>query len=186
MGRPKLSLPFGNELMLLRVVRILSEVVHPIVVVAGPNQEVPPLPADVRLLRDEQEHLGPLAGMEVGLRALLQDVDAVYVSSCDAPLLRPEFVAEMIRRLGEHELAVPREGNFHHPLAGVYRTALADRVRQLLDQERLRPLFLIQESDAVEVPVDELRVVDPQLQSLRNLNRTEDYEAALRLVGLLE
>jgi molybdopterin-guanine dinucleotide biosynthesis protein A len=31
MGRPKLSLPFGPETMLQRVLRILSEVVAPIV-----------------------------------------------------------------------------------------------------------------------------------------------------------
>ncbi len=36
MGRPKAWLPFGGETMLERVVRLLSEVVHPIVVVAAP------------------------------------------------------------------------------------------------------------------------------------------------------
>lgn len=186
MGRPKMTLPFGDELMLPRVVRILRAVVGPVVVVAGPNQELPPLPRDVRVLRDEQEHLGPLAGMEVGLRFLRDIIPAVYVSSCDVPLLRPEFIAEMIRRIGTHELAVPREDNFHHPLAAVYRTSLADRVHRLVAAQRLRPLFLIQESDAVEVPVDELKGVDPQLLSLRNLNRLEDYEAALQLAGLIQ
>ena len=35
MGRPKLSLPFGDETMLSRVVRIVSQVVSPVVVVAS-------------------------------------------------------------------------------------------------------------------------------------------------------
>lgn len=186
MGQPKLTLPFGEEPMLARVVRILRATVSPVVVVAAPGQEVPPLPSDVRILRDEQEHLGPLAGMSVGLQALAGEVEAAFVTSCDVPLLRPEFIAEMIRRLSCHELAVPREGNFHHPLAAVYRTSLAERACQLVAAQRLRPLFLIQASDSVEVSVDELRAVDPQLQSLRNLNRPEDYEAALRLAGLVE
>ncbi|MFM9961651.1 MAG: molybdenum cofactor guanylyltransferase [Planctomycetaceae bacterium] len=186
MGRPKLTLPFGDELMLPRIVRILRSVVDPVVVVAGPNQEVPYLPADVRVVRDEHEHLGPLAGMEVGLRVLHDVVEAVYVSSCDVPLLRPEFIAEMIRQLGCHELAVPREGDFHHPLAAVYRTSLAGRVHRLVADQRLRPLFLIRASDSVEVPVEELMTVDPQLHSLHNLNLPEDYEAALRLAGLIE
>ena len=185
MGRPKLSLPFGSELMLPRVVRILGQVVSPIVVVASADQELPDLPRDVRVVRDEQAYLGPLAGIELGLRAFGEtEVDAAYVSSCDAPLLRPEFIAEMIRRLGNHELAVPREGEFHHPLAGVYRISLADRVCRLVAEQRLRPLFLIQQSDSMEVPVDELRGVDPELQSLRNVNRPEDYTAVLQLAGL--
>jgi molybdenum cofactor guanylyltransferase len=186
MGQPKLTLPFGGEPMLVRVVGILRTTVNSVVVVAAPGQEVPPLPSDVRVLRDEQEHLGPLAGMAVGLRALASEVESAFVSSCDVPLLRPEFISEMVRRLRHHELAVPIEGNFHHPLAAVYRTSLAERARQLVVAQRLRPLFLIQASDSVEVPVDELRVADPELHSLRNLNRPEDYEAALRLAGLAE
>ncbi len=185
MGRPKLSLPFGSELMLSRVVRIMSAVVSPIVVVAATGQDLPKLPSNVRIVRDEQEYLGPLAGIELGLRALQESgVEAAYVSSCDVPLLQTAFIAEMIRRLGTHELAVPREGEFHHPLAGVYRVSLVERVRGLVAEQRLRPLFLIQQSDSVEVPVNELRGVDPELQSLRNVNRPEEYAAVLQLAGL--
>jgi molybdenum cofactor guanylyltransferase len=43
MGRPKAWLPFGSEFMLQRVVRILSDVVSPIAVVAAPGQDLPPL-----------------------------------------------------------------------------------------------------------------------------------------------
>lgn len=184
MGQPKLSLPFGDEVMLSRVVRILGNIVRPVVVVAGPTQEVPSLPGDIRVLRDEQEYLGPLAGMQIGLEALNGESDAAYVSSCDVPLLKADFVTEMIRRLGSHELAVPIEGDFYHPLAAVYRTSLSERVRRLVSQNRLRPLYLIKESDSLEVPVAELRMVDPQLQSLQNCNQPQDYEAALRLAGL--
>ena len=186
MGRPKLTLPFGDEPMLARVVRILRSTLGPVVVVAANGQEVPLLPSDVRILRDDQEHLGPLAGMAVGLRALAGEVDAAFVSSCDVPLLDPAFIAEVVRRMGTHELAVPKEGDFHHPLAAAYRTSLAGRASQLVAAQRLRPLFLIQASDSVEIPVDELRGVDPELQSLRNLNRPEDYETALRLAGLVD
>ncbi|MGH7128910.1 MAG: molybdenum cofactor guanylyltransferase, partial [Planctomycetaceae bacterium] len=124
MGRPKLSLPFGEETMLARVVRLLSQAVSPIVVVAAPQQDVPPLPDDVRLVRDEQEHLGPLAGLAAGLAALRPHVAAAYASSCDVPLLRPEFVRRMTELLNTHDLVIPRDGRFHHPLAAVYRTGL--------------------------------------------------------------
>ena len=183
MGWPKLSLPFGDELLLQRVVRILGEVVSPVVVVAAPDQEVPPLPDDVRVFRDDQEGRGPLAGLAVGLEALDGEVDAAYVSACDVPLLQPQFVRAIIERLGSHELAIPREDRFHHPLAAVYRTSLAGRVRDLLAADRLRPFFLLEESDAALIDVDQLRSLDPELQSLRNLNTPEEYAAALRDCG---
>lgn len=186
MGRPKLTLPIGGEPMLVRVVRILRATVGPVVVVAAPGQEVPLLPSDVRILHDDQEHLGPLAGMAVGLRALAGEVEAAFVSACDVPLLNSAFISEVIRRLGSHELAVPKEGDFFHPLAGVYRTSLAERASQLVAAQRMRPLFLIQASDSVEIPVGELRGADPELQSLLNLNRPEDYEAALQFAELVD
>src|SRR5437660_9957112 len=88
MGRPKAWLPFGDELMLPRVVRLLSEAVSPIVVVAAPGQDIPPLPADVRLVRDEEKGRGPLQGLLAGLTTLQGRADAAYLSSCDVPFLK--------------------------------------------------------------------------------------------------
>jgi len=184
MGRPKLSLPFGCETMLARVVRIVRDVVSPVVVVAAPGQELPELPAGTLLTRDEIQDQGPLGGLAAGLAALRTRADAAYVSSCDVPLLEAAFIRAMVEALGTHELAIPRDGEYHHPLAAVYRTALEPRVAQLIAEGRLRPFFLVQESDARIVDVSELRVVDSTLSSLRNANTPEEYRAALRAAGL--
>jgi molybdopterin-guanine dinucleotide biosynthesis protein A len=183
MGRPKLSLAFGRETMLSRVVRIVSQVVSPVVVVAAPGQELPPLPAATLVARDDVESLGPLGGLAAGMQALEGLADAVYASSCDVPLLKPVFIRTMVDALAAHELAIPRDGQYHHPLAAVYRLSLLPRVRRLLDEGRLRPLFLVEESDARRIDVAELRSVDPRLDSLRNLNSPAEYEAALRECG---
>src|SRR5947199_10820375 len=78
MGRPKATLPFGPELMLQRVVRLLGSVVQPIVVVAAPGQQLPPLPADIIVVRDEREQRGPLEGLAAGLAAISPHVGAAY------------------------------------------------------------------------------------------------------------
>src|SRR5688572_12132394 len=91
MGRPKAWLPFLGESMLSRVVRLLRQVVDPVVVVAAPGQKLPPLRAEVTVIRDKHEGKGPLAGIAAGLHALAGKVDAAYVSSCDVPLLQPAF-----------------------------------------------------------------------------------------------
>src|SRR5262245_45463245 len=96
MGRPKAWLPFGGELMLPRIVRILCSVVDPIVVVASLAQELPPLPGSVTVVRDKQEGRGPLQGLSAGLHALDGRVNAAYASSCDVPFLAPGFVRRMI------------------------------------------------------------------------------------------
>src|SRR5262245_9059490 len=110
MGRPKAWLPFRGEFMLPRVVRILGEVVAPIVVVAAPGQDVPPLPSGIEIVRDPEEGRGPLQGLAAGLAALSERVDAAYLSSCDVPFLRPTFVCRMIDLLGDNSICVPRVG----------------------------------------------------------------------------
>src|SRR5437899_2683322 len=114
MGRPKAFLPIAGEIMLPRVVRLLAEVVGPIVVVAAPDQEVPPLPPGVGIARDEERGRGPLQGLAAGLAALQGRVDAAYLSSCDVPFLRPAFVRRLIDLLGDHAICVPRVGEYHH------------------------------------------------------------------------
>jgi molybdopterin-guanine dinucleotide biosynthesis protein A len=179
MGRPKAWLPFAGEIMLPRVVRLLGEVVRPIVVVAAPDQEVPPLPPEIAVVRDEEKGRGPLQGLAAGLTALRGQADAAYLSSCDVPFLQPRFVRRLIDLLDDASICVPRVGDYHHPLAAVYRLTVAEAVARLLAENRLRPFFLFEAVPTRVVEAGELTDVDPTFQSLRNLNTPEDYEAAL-------
>ena len=97
MGQPKALLPFGDELMLQGIVRILGEVVNPVVIVAAPGPDVPALPADVEIVRDEMEGHLPLQGLAAGLAALQGKAEAEYLSSCDEPL--STFVEVPMRRM---------------------------------------------------------------------------------------
>jgi molybdopterin-guanine dinucleotide biosynthesis protein A len=183
MGRSKALLPFGPEVLLQRVVRIVGAVVQPVVVVAAVGQELPALPDGVLIARDEHEALGPLGGLAVGLGVLRDQVEACYVTAVDAPLLRAEFIRHLIGLLEDFDLVMPRDGKFHHPLAAVYRTRLEDSARSLIAANRLRPFFLLEQARAREVDVAELRAVDPELASLRNTNTPEEHAAALRDAG---
>jgi molybdopterin-guanine dinucleotide biosynthesis protein A len=146
MGHAKALLPFGKEAMLERVVRLLSEVVSPVVVVAAPEQPLPHLPPDTLVARDRREGRGPLEGLRAGLSALQGRCDAAYAGSCDAPRLAPAFARRMMELLGDHQIAV--------------------------------------EVHTRRVPVEELRSLDPELNTLANLNHPEDYVRALAAEGL--
>jgi molybdopterin-guanine dinucleotide biosynthesis protein A len=182
MGRPKAWLPFGDEVMLQRVVRILGSVVAPVVVVAALDQEVPPLPADVAIVRDEERGRGPLQGLLAGLQALRGKVDAAFLSSCDVPFLKPAFVRRLIDLLASASICVPRFGEYHHPLAAVYRLDVIGVVQRLLGENRLRPVFLFDSVATRVVQANELADIDSEMISLRNLNTPEEYEAALQLM----
>jgi molybdenum cofactor guanylyltransferase len=99
------------------------------------------------------------------------------------PLLAPAFVQSMLDRLADYDIAVPVEGQFAHPLAAVYRLGVLPHVRELLAADRLRPAFLFDRVKTLRIPVEELRSADPELATLRNLNRPDDYLAALAAAG---
>lgn len=185
MGQDKATLPFGPECMLQRVVRLISEVVPTsnIVVVAATQQSLPRLPPEVRLARDEHEDRGPLEGLAAGLRCLRDEVDAAYATSCDVPLLVPDFVTEMFAKLGDYEIAVPEDQERLHPLAAVYRSTVLPQIKRLLRQDQLRVRLLFDSVRTHKVPTEELRSVDPTLATLQNLNHPGDYRAALETSG---
>jgi len=183
MGASKALLPFGPESMLHRVVRLLAEVVSPIVVVAAVDQLLPELPPQVIITRDEQEERGPLEGLRAGLKALPSDIEAAYVTSCDVPLLEPAFVREMLDFASGFDIAVMEIDGFPHPLSAVYRRSVLPHVEDLLAAHRLRPVFLFEQVKTRRVRPEEI-TGDLKLRTLRNLNTRADYEQALADAGL--
>lgn len=183
MGRPKAWLPFAGETLLQRTVRTLQLVVDPIIVVAAPNQDLPDLPEGIQIARDEREFLGPLKGLATGLEALKGRADAAYLSSCDVPFLLPVFVRRVIEQLGDADICMPDIDGYPHPLAACYRVSVLPAVRSLLGSGRLRPIFLGETCTTKVLSARDFADVDPKLQSLRNVNTPEEYEAALRDAG---
>lgn len=178
MGRDKATLPFGREVLLQRVVRLVAQAVADIVVVARRDQALPVLPDDVRVVHDEVEDQGPMGGLLPGLAA--SRADAVYATGCDVPFLRPQVVDLLFARLEDHDVAVADADGHLHPLAAVYRVAVRRRLGDLFTEGRRRPRDLYERVDTVRIGEGELRVIDPELATLANLNTPEAYEAALR------
>jgi molybdopterin-guanine dinucleotide biosynthesis protein A len=184
MGCPKAWLAFGEETLLARMIRLLDPLVSCLVVVAAPKQELPPLPDHVIRTVDQRPGRGPLEGLCAGLKAGMERADVFYVSSCDVPLLKPAFVDRMFGLLQPgDEVVVPRDEHRYYPLSAVYHRDVLSAVLQLLSADQLRHSGLFERVKARIVDLQQLRDVDPQLDSLRNANTPADYQAALRDAG---
>ena len=178
MGQPKAWLPVGGEVMLQRIVRIVSEVVSPVVVVAAEGQDSPELPADVEIVREPGDR-GPLQGLVTGMQALVGRVDAAYVTACDVPFLSADFIRRIIHGFATTAgtlASMPKIAGRLHPLAAAYSldalpllaNELAARRLRLTDLAHILPTVLLTESDLLD------------LRPLRNVNTPEEYEQARR------
>jgi molybdopterin-guanine dinucleotide biosynthesis protein A len=187
MGRPKANLEWHGSTLLHRVTGIVSRAAGgPVVVVRAPDQELPALPPDVRVVEDAAEGRGPLQGLAAGLAAVADEAGVAYVSSTDVPLLHPAFVRAVIRAANSEDVdvALPVVHGFRHPLAAAYRTSLVPAVEELIAEDRMRPAFLFERSRVRELSEEdllrdaELAEADPELLSVLNLNEPDDYERA--------
>ncbi|MEQ8636466.1 molybdenum cofactor guanylyltransferase [Gimesia maris] len=184
MNYPKALLPLGQELMLQRVIRIVSEVVSPVIIVASRDQELPEIPDSIRVVYDVNPGAGPLPAIALGLRELALDCQAAFVSACDTPLIHKDIIQAILLKLAEHDLAMVREGQWYHPLAAVYRTSLVETIEEMLAARIQRPIDLAERVNSAFLDVEELRSIDPQLHGLRNVNTREQYFELLRETGL--
>jgi molybdopterin-guanine dinucleotide biosynthesis protein A len=186
MGTPKAALEWHGSTLLRRVVGIVARSVEgPVVVVRAPGQALPALPSGVEVVDDAREGRGPLQGLAAGLAAVGATASAAYASSTDVPLLHPRFIRRVLSALDDDvDVVLPHVGGFPHPLAAAYRTDLLPEIDRLISEDRMRPAFLfeacrVRRLDTAALLQDPaLAALDPDLDSVLNLNEPGDYDDA--------
>ena len=195
MGTPKAALEWHGSTLLRRTVGIVARATGgPVVVVRASGQNLPGLPKGTTVVDDPREGKGPVQGIAAGLGALRDQAESVFVTSTDLPFMHPAFVSRVLRVLdappdsGQRrdgpDVALPVARGYQQPLAAAYRTGLAELAEHLVKEDRLRPAFLFAECSVARLdetalltdPV--LAALDPDLESVLNVNTPDDYRAA--------
>jgi molybdopterin-guanine dinucleotide biosynthesis protein A len=184
MGQPKAALEWHGSTLLRRTAGLLARTVDgPVVVVRAPGQPLPPLPDAVELADDPVEGLGPVQGIAVGLAAVGDRADAAFVCSTDLPFLHPAYVRRVLALL-DGDAVLPHARGHRQPLATAYRVALAPVLAQMAADRQLKlgQLFdrcATHRTDDAELLADpRLRALDPDLDSVVNVNEPTDYHVA--------
>lgn len=147
--------------MVEHTVAVVAARCDPVFVIAAADQALPAVPATV--LRDEAPGLGPLVATARGLRAAAAvGRDRAFVVAVDMPGLAGGLI-DLLAQECDADVVLPSDGRDHY-LAAVYRTALADRIDDLMASgaRSMRAL-----TDKVRTR----RVEVPESSWLTNLNR---------------
>ncbi len=194
MGTAKAALEWHGSTLLRHVTGVVGRAVDgPVIVVRAPGQELPPLDPRVILCDDVEEGRGPMQGLAVGLAAAAEQVETAFVCSTDLPFLHAAFVRAVLRGFESVAGTPPDDGpdvvlpfvhGYRQPMAAGYRTDLVPQINRLIAADRLRPAHLFEEcnvrqlTDADLLSDARLASVDPDLDSVVNVNEPEDYRAA--------
>ena len=192
MGTAKAALEWHGSTLLRRTVGIVARAAEgPVVVVRADGQDLPDLPKGTVVVDDPREGKGPVQGIAAGLAALSGRAEAAFVCSTDMPFLHPAFVRRVLGAMEgaveeSHgpDVALPVARGYRQPLAAAYRVSLAETAERLVKEDRLRPAFLFEECVVASLDDDTLRqdrvlaALDPDLDSVLNVNTPADYQQA--------
>jgi molybdenum cofactor guanylyltransferase len=176
MGQTKALLVFDGEPLIAHIVRALKRLFGAVVIVAAPEQELPPLTA--ALVRDEVAYQGPVGGIYYGLRAA--GAEFCFITSCDAPFLNTALIAYLIAQIPAYDVVVPYWEDRYQPLHAVYRKSVLPLLKDQLERGELRPVYLFDKVRTRKIDEDEIKSFDPYGLSFLNMNTPQDYQAAVK------
>jgi molybdopterin-guanine dinucleotide biosynthesis protein A len=179
-GEEKSLKLIGGKRMICRVIDALCPIVDELIISIRDERQrdlLFPFISGQRLVYDEVQGIGPLSGVYAGLRQAKGDYVAVV--ACDMPLINKAAVELLFKKVEGHEAAVPRHPDgLIEPLHAVYKKEpMLRAVKESIEAGESKisaPLERLK--DVVYVPDEEIKKVDPGLDTFLNINRAEDME----------
>lgn len=181
MGSDKALLPFGDEMLLERLIRVVNPLTDQIVVMLSQMLELPEAfqqkQPTVMIGRDREKEQGPMQGIADALEFLPDSIQYAFVLSCDLPFLTTEWLEFMLRSLKQSariDVVCAKQDAYLNPLIAVYRKPILQQANTLLHQGQ-RSCLALMDSCAV-LP---LVPTPQQAYKLSNINTPEEYQWAL-------
>jgi len=175
-GKEKYFFSYKGRSFISHLVETLSTVTDEIIIVArddvqcGRFSDIP----GIRTVCDQVRGIGPLGGIGAGVEAATHD--RIFVTACDMPCIRSDIVRYLFEELHDADAAVPCwSEDMFEPLHAVYRR---DAILGYLTSPTSSSLrAMVRSLHTRFVPVDELRVIDPDLVTFTNINDLTELEA---------
>jgi molybdopterin-guanine dinucleotide biosynthesis protein A len=173
MGHDKVLLTMpGSDLLLWQwQLRTLEELQPENIFWSGPGR--PGLPGHVRIISDDVENAGPLAGISACLNLLPSDL--LVVLAVDLPRMNAVFLKNLLARCSPHRGVVARYDEFFEPLAAIYPKGLHVLAAEHLSQGRYAMHDFIREAMQREL-LQALTLDERDFPLFKNLNSVEDLQ----------
>ena len=179
MGKDKRMLPWTPTIqgrpqtILQHVITRASELTDDIIVVTNDSLNVAP----ARPVTDIYPDCGSLGGIYSGLMSTSNSL--AFVAAADMPFIEKPLVQNLLERIGDADAVVPIIDDRPEPLHAVYRKTCTASMHSRITSKQLKiaPVFNVLKTEWVSEV--EVRKIDPELRSFRNLNTPLDYRQAL-------
>lgn len=164
-NKRKALLKIAGEPLISRQIRLMAPVCAEILVVVDePAAFSGIVPADIRVLGDDDKYRGPLSGMERGLREAKERI--AWVVACDQPFVSvaaAETLAQALQLSSADAAVVALDGTLE-PLHGCYDAGCAKLAAEQLAQGNTRVVDFLRNIRTVRLDETAFaKIADPRL-----------------------
>jgi len=179
-GREKGLVLLTSKPMIMHVIEKLEVIADEIILVASSSEQAKHYEdLGLRTVVESSPLGSPLSGALTGFKNAKGEYS--FLTGSDMPLINPEAVRLLQSEVKGHDAATYIWPNgYIEPLLAVYQTSNSVQQAEslLLKGERRLGLILRNLRDVIYVPIERLREIDPDLNSLIDINTAEDLRKA--------
>jgi molybdenum cofactor guanylyltransferase len=174
-GQEKYFFTYKGMTFIERLVGSLTKVVDEIILVARDPGQCTRFTGiqNVRCITDIRKGLGPIGGLHAG--SLAAQGDFIFVTACDMPCVQSEVVAHLFDTINGYDAAIPSwSPDMLEPLHAVYRRSAL--LAYLENHDSLSMRFMVKSLNTRYVPIEEIRMFDPALETFININNAQELD----------
>ena len=179
-GGKKAFRKIGDEMILETIYELFSNLFKEIIIVVNEPREFAGW--DMTVVTDIIPSKCALAGLHAGL--FYASYPYAYVTACDTPFVKPSVVEYIVGMIEPgYEVIIPQTDDGFEPLSAVYSKDCIPLIENTLKKNIFMIKKFFRKNKVKEIPVDKLKMLDPQMQFIFNVNTPEDLEKAKRLAN---
>jgi molybdopterin-guanine dinucleotide biosynthesis protein A len=167
----------GGRPLIQIVVERMAVVCAEVIIVAGDATSYTRF--GVPVVVDRFRDVGVLGGLHAGLA--VAGYELALAVGCDMPFLKPELLRAFAAWAEGYDVALLRHEGYLEPLHGAYRRTCLPSIEAAIRAGKRRIVSFFPHVRVRTIGLDDVRPLDPELNSFRNVNTPEEWEAAKKL-----
>ncbi|MBU1341304.1 MAG: molybdenum cofactor guanylyltransferase [Proteobacteria bacterium] len=121
-----------------------------------------------------------LAGLHAGL--FYASYGHAYVTACDTPFVNQSVIEHIVNQIEPgYDVIIPRTDDGLEALSAVYSKDCIPLIEKNLEKNIFMIKKFFRKNRVKEIPTDQLKALDPQMQFIFNVNTPQDLEQAKKI-----
>lgn len=179
-GEKKTFRKIGETTILENIFKVFSNLFKEVIIVVNDPKDFARW--DMTIVTDIIPSGCALAGLHAGL--FYASYPYVYATACDTPFVRPSVIEHIVGKIERgYDVIVPRTDDGLETLSAAYSKDCIPFIEESLGKDIYMIKKFFRPGKVKEIPIHELRPLDPELQFIFNVNTPEDLEKARTMAG---